>query len=138
MPSGDDLGLGQLKQGEMCLRFDTRVLLTTCVLDTPSQVQEWVYTKTGAVRNGDSCISSEGERWVVTAGRCDDGAAAQVGVVNRKWIRRNRFIIHSATGLCLDSAHAPNVTVSKCRRNLYSQQWDFSVELQAADILSAR
>ncbi|XP_042238686.1 uncharacterized protein LOC121877132 [Homarus americanus] len=54
---------------------------------------------------------------------------------NVQRLRQAAELQHGASGLCLDSASDYGALAQPCHNNLLSQQWDFSVELQALTTL---
>lgn len=51
----------------------------------------------------------------------------------QKWSRHGRAVVLLSSGQCLESGITSEVRLSECRRGAVSQQWDFTVELQAQD-----
>lgn len=131
VPNGDDLAYGQLKQTDACLdtenlKRNQLVNYQFCVAGKPSQ--EWSYTKDGEIRGNDFCIAPNFKRpnKPVIVEKC-------MNQMHQLWIRRGRSLIHRSSMLCLDSQNGKGIMIGKCRHNSFSQQWDFSVELQAFD-----
>ncbi|KAK7080201.1 hypothetical protein SK128_008372 [Halocaridina rubra] len=103
------------------------VELTRCVSERSTQ--EWSLSQDGAVIQGTQClavVASTDAR--VHIQQCHPGP-------KQKWLRQGRRLQHGVSGLCLDSASSYGALVLPCRNNLLSQQWDFSVELQALTTL---
>jgi hypothetical protein len=51
----------------------------------------------------------------------------------QKWSRHGRAVVLLSSGQCLESGITSEVRLSECRRGALSQQWDFTVELQAQE-----
>ncbi|KAK8747277.1 hypothetical protein OTU49_016727, partial [Cherax quadricarinatus] len=142
-PSRHELAYGQLRQRNLCLQGpdspppdqkqqqsqegEQQVEVTTCVAERVTQ--EWSLSQDGAVAHGNLCLSVLSPRDArVHVLPCHAGP-------KQRWIRQGRRLQHGASGLCLDSASDYGALVQPCRNNLLSQQWDFSVELQALTTL---
>ncbi|KAK8388591.1 hypothetical protein O3P69_020529 [Scylla paramamosain] len=155
-PSKHDLAYGQLQQGNLCLQgaeppkphkkaqkrphqgdkqaghsggeaASATVTVQECTSGEGAG-QRWGLTQEGSVTQGERCLT------VLTSGKrvllypCAAGP-------RQRWQRQGRRLQHIASGLCLDSTNAPDAQALPCRDALYSQQWDFSVELQALPTL---
>lgn len=51
----------------------------------------------------------------------------------QEWSRHGRAVVLLSSGQCLESGIRSELRLSECRRGAMSQQWDFTVELQAQD-----
>lgn len=134
LPNGDDVAFGQLRQGDVCLEADGLkhgdvVKIAQCL---PSKItQEWTYGKGGEIRSGNVCLNAQDKEYtslVVVIGNC---VGHEQGT--KRWSRHGRQLIHMKTALCLDKHDRWGIILSECHPNTYSQQWDFTVELQAFD-----
>ncbi|XP_050707347.1 polypeptide N-acetylgalactosaminyltransferase 14-like isoform X2 [Eriocheir sinensis] len=90
--------------------------------------QRWGLTQEGAVTQGERCLALLSPDTRVFLQPCAAGP-------KQRWQRQGRRLQHVASSLCLDSASARDALALPCRDALYSQQWDFSVELQALPTL---
>ncbi|XP_069189541.1 polypeptide N-acetylgalactosaminyltransferase 14 [Procambarus clarkii] len=142
-PSRHELAYGQLRQRNTCLQGpespsldkkqqrapDTELLVevTTCVAERATQ--EWSLSQDGAVAQGGLCLS------VLAPSDARVHVQQCLAGPKQRWLRQGRRLQHGASGLCLDSASDYGALVQPCRNNLLSQQWDFSVELQALSAL---
>lgn len=131
VPNGDDLAYGQLKQSDMCLdaenlKRNQQIKYFPCINGKPSQ--EWSYTKDGAIRGSDFCLAPNFKQpnKPIMVEKC-------MNQMHQLWMRKGRSLIHRSSMLCLDSQNVKGIMIAKCRHNSFSQQWDFSVELQAFD-----
>ncbi|XP_071540172.1 polypeptide N-acetylgalactosaminyltransferase 14-like [Panulirus ornatus] len=144
-PSHHELAYGQLRQRNVCLQGpdhpspadkrqqkapperDLLVEVTACSTERPTQ--EWSLSQDGAVAQGSFCLA------VVSPSDTRVHLQQCLAGPKQRWLRQGRRLQHGASGLCLDSASHSGVLVLPCRNNLLSQQWDFSVELQALTTL---
>lgn len=152
-PSKHDLAYGQLRQRNLCLQAaepprthkktqkrphqtdnqvghslgESAVAVRECTSgEAPGQ--RWGLSQEGALTQGERCLTVLSPDTRILLHPCAAGP-------RQRWQRQGRRLQHIASGLCLDSASAPDAQALPCRAALYSQQWDFSVELQALPTL---
>lgn len=134
LPSTDELASGQLKQEGSCLEASKKQpgegpVLVDCV--SPRDSQEWMYTKKGLILTYSSlCLSVTNSVGLVVLDHCNKGSSEQI------WRRSSRSLIHVQTGKCLDSLYiqSKGLLISDCHSGLYTQLWDFSLELQTRQL----
>ncbi|XP_067143902.1 polypeptide N-acetylgalactosaminyltransferase 16-like [Centruroides vittatus] len=131
VPNGDATAFGQLQQGDECLGISSpnslHVFLTSCLYSRPSQ--DWTFSKEGQLKSNGKCLSVKKENllnYSVVMESCNHN-------IQQKWTRRRRLLVHKPTGLCLETQNQQEVVIGECRRQSYTQQWDFSMELQTWD-----
>ncbi|XP_069984735.1 polypeptide N-acetylgalactosaminyltransferase 14 isoform X1 [Penaeus vannamei] len=154
-PSKHELAYGQLRQGDLCLQGpeadpkqrqrksspQQEVLVEVVMCVGGKQGQEWSLTQDGAVTQSGAVtpggVAAEGAGCLAVLAHDDARVFVQECQAGPKqrWLRQGRRLQHAASGMCLDSASNEGALVLPCRDSLLSQQWDFSVELQALTTL---
>ncbi|XP_054723563.1 polypeptide N-acetylgalactosaminyltransferase 14-like [Uloborus diversus] len=130
--SKDALALGQLQQEKMCLQSqakgNNKALLMLALCDYNKPEQEWHFAASGELLQNQSCVTVKiSKRPKIYLSKC-------INSMKQKWTRRRRLLIFQ--GQCLETVldiirgHY-YLTLNPCRKDAYSQQWDFSMELQA-------
>ncbi|GAB6023495.1 UDP-N-acetyl-alpha-D-galactosamine polypeptide [Chamberlinius hualienensis] len=136
LPYGDDIAYGQIRQDDICLdtvglKQNDVITISSC---SPSKsTQEWAYSKSGEIRSGNVCLSAKTEDVEIPIILLKNCSAERDRDSPILWGRRGRQLIHNPTSLCLDKHYHLGAILSECHPNIYSQQWDFTVELQAFD-----
>lgn len=131
--------LSQQRQRKSSPQQEVLVEVVMCV--GGKQGQEWSLTQDGAVTQSGAVtpggVAAEGAGCLTVLAHDDARVFVQECQAGPKqrWLRQGRRLQHAASGMCLDSASNEGALVLPCRDSLLSQQWDFSVELQALTTL---
>jgi len=129
LPNEENSAFGQLKQGSLCLQSQqgsSEVTLAECNDSEPSQ-HSWAFNvRTGSIQQGQLCLTAHDKAKYPVLESCTLSH-------RQKWSRNGRTVVLLSSGQCLESGITSEVRLSECRRGAMSQQWDFTVELQAQD-----
>ncbi|PRD33080.1 UNVERIFIED_CONTAM: Polypeptide N-acetylgalactosaminyltransferase 14 [Trichonephila clavipes] len=130
--SKDIVAMGQLQQENLCLQSQiikenkTTVALAGCATSNPEQ--EWHFAKSGELYQGKFCLTAKlnVKKPKIYLSKCSNNT-------KQKWSRRRRLLM--LHGLCLENVMDTVIghyylTLTPCRQKAFSQQWDFSMELQ--------
>uniref|UniRef100_A0A182JBH3 Polypeptide N-acetylgalactosaminyltransferase n=1 Tax=Anopheles atroparvus TaxID=41427 RepID=A0A182JBH3_ANOAO len=157
LPNENNVAFGQLRHGERCLTIKPNVgktlaagarsrkrttehdvMLAECPArntDGPEGMMHWALLKTTGqltTDRGGVCLTVRGGFAHIE--RCHQRNGSGVAGRNQegvqRWHRNGGTLVHSASGMCLESLVKAEVGVSECRRGAPSQLWSFSVEIQ--------
>ncbi|KDR14208.1 polypeptide N-acetylgalactosaminyltransferase 2-like [Zootermopsis nevadensis] len=128
LPNEENSAFGQLKQGSQCLQSEVEssgVKLAECNESELSQ-HSWAFNvHTASIQHGKLCLSVRNKLNLVLE-TCTQS-------YQQEWSRHGRAVVLLSSGQCLESGIRSELRLSECRRGAMSQQWDFTVELQAQD-----
>ncbi|XP_023710345.1 polypeptide N-acetylgalactosaminyltransferase 2 isoform X2 [Cryptotermes secundus] len=129
LPNEENSAFGQLRQGSLCLQSveeSSAIKLAECSESEPSQ-HSWAFSvHTASIQHRKLCLTVHDRAKCPVLETCTQS-------YQQKWSRHGRAVVLLSSGQCLESGTTSEVRLSECRRGAVSQQWDFTVELQAQD-----